>query len=59
MDRIKFIELFSGAGGGSRGFIDAGFSASGAVDNNPNLSETYYKNNGIEPMICERLEKAL
>jgi len=50
---IKFIDLFSGAGGGSKGFVDAGFSPAGALDNNPNLSKTYFKNIGLKPMLCD------
>lgn len=53
MNDIKFIDLFSGAGGGSRGFVDAGFSPSGALDNNPNYSKTYFKNIGLKPMSCD------
>jgi DNA (cytosine-5)-methyltransferase 1 len=53
MNDINFIDLFSGAGGSSRGFVDAGFSPSGALDNNPGLSETYINNIGLEPIICD------
>jgi len=53
MHDINFIDLFSGAGGGSKGFVDAGFSAVGALDNNQDLSKTYFKNISLNPIICD------
>lgn len=44
MDSLKVIDLFSGAGGLSQGFRDAGFDIISAVEINKNLSQTF-KNN--------------
>ncbi|MEJ2248673.1 MAG: DNA cytosine methyltransferase [Candidatus Lokiarchaeota archaeon] len=51
MSEITFLDLFCGAGGGSMGFIDAGFTPLGALDNNGSIYETYSKNIGLEPLI--------
>ncbi|MCE4606346.1 MAG: DNA cytosine methyltransferase [Desulfurococcales archaeon] len=40
----KFIDLFSGAGGFSRGFEEAGFRSILAVENHPAVSKTYKEN---------------
>ena len=44
MDSLKVIDLFSGAGGLSQGFRDAGFELISAVEIDKNLSQTYREN---------------
>ena len=44
MDSLKVIDLFSGAGGLSQGFRDAGFNIISAVEIDKNLSQTYRNN---------------
>ena len=44
MDSLKIIDLFSGAGGLSQGFKDAGFDVISAVEIDKNLSQTFKKN---------------
>mgnify|MGYP001302469903 CR=1 FL=1 len=44
MDSLKVIDLFSGAGGLSQGFRDAGFDVISAVEIDKNLSQTYKEN---------------
>tara|TARA_Y100000022_G_C13253127_1_gene378219 strand:+ start:1575 stop:2717 length:1143 start_codon:yes stop_codon:yes gene_type:complete len=44
MDSLKVIDLFSGAGGLSQGFRDAGFDVISAVEIDKNLSQTYREN---------------
>jgi len=44
MDSLKVIDLFSGAGGLSQGFRDAGFNVISAVEIDKNLSQTFKKN---------------
>jgi DNA (cytosine-5)-methyltransferase 1 len=41
---VSMVDLFCGAGGGSLGFIDAGFGVKFAVDNNVAATDTYYLN---------------
>lgn len=43
---MGFIDLFAGAGGLSRGFVDAGFSAMTAVEVDPDAANTYQANFG-------------
>ena len=42
--RYKVLDLFCGAGGLSRGFIDAGFEVVAGVDNNQNALDTFMLN---------------
>ena len=42
---IKAIDFFCGAGGLTRGLLDAGISVVGGVDNDTRLRETYSRNN--------------
>ena len=42
---IKAIDFFCGAGGLTRGLLDAGISVVGGVDNDKRLRETYSRNN--------------
>ena len=44
MDSLKVIDLFSGAGGLSQGFRDAGCNIISAVEINKNLSQTFRNN---------------
>jgi len=44
MENLKVIDLFSGAGGLSQGFRDAGYKIVSAVEIDKNLSQTYKKN---------------
>ena len=44
MDSLKVIDLFSGAGGLSQGFRDAGYDVISAVEIDKNLSQTFKKN---------------
>lgn len=44
MQRLRAIDLFSGAGGLTRGLIDAGFTVLGAVELEPLAAETYGTN---------------
>ena len=43
-ENLKVIDLFSGAGGLSQGFRDAGYKIVSAVEIDKNLSQTYKKN---------------
>lgn len=42
---IKAIDFFSGAGGLTRGFLDAGIDVVAGVDNDERLQDTYERNN--------------
>ena len=44
MDSLKVIDLFSGAGGLSQGFRDAGFDIISAVEIDKKLSQTFREN---------------
>lgn len=50
---IKAIDFFSGAGGLTRGLLDAGIRVLAGVDNDPALKSTYEKNNNPSKFICE------
>ncbi|MCX8204243.1 MAG: DNA cytosine methyltransferase [Candidatus Nezhaarchaeota archaeon] len=41
---LKVVDLFSGAGGFSRGFLEAGFKIIAALDNAPQVAKTYRAN---------------
>ena len=47
--RFQVIDLFSGAGGTARGFVDAGFKIVGALDNNAAACKTYNHNIKVQP----------
>ena len=48
---IKAIDFFCGAGGLTRGLLDAGISVVGGVDNDIRLRETYSRNNAPSAFI--------
>ena len=50
---IKAIDFFCGAGGLTRGLLDAGISVVGGVDNDARLRETYSRNNAPSAFINE------
>ncbi len=50
---IKAIDFFCGAGGLTRGLLDAGISVAGGVDNDARLRETYSRNNAPSVFINE------
>ena len=45
-DQKRFIDVFSGAGGMTQGFVDAGYSPVLAVESDPDAAETYERNFG-------------
>lgn len=49
---IKAIDFFCGAGGLTRGMLDAGIKVLAGVDNDPRLRETYETNNSPSRFIC-------
>jgi DNA (cytosine-5)-methyltransferase 1 len=49
---IKAIDFFCGAGGLTRGMLDAGISVLAGVDNNSDLRRTYDSNNRPSKLIC-------
>lgn len=53
---LTVVDLFAGAGGTARGFLDAGFKIVGAVDNDPNANLTYTKNIGVIPKPLDLLK---
>ncbi|SFE86929.1 DNA (cytosine-5)-methyltransferase 1 [Paenibacillus catalpae] len=60
MDKLKIIDLFSGAGGLSSGFEQTGrFEVIGAVELNPAAAETYIKNHGNNPNIIIKAEGSI
>lgn len=50
---MKVIDLFSGCGGFSTGFIDAGFTITKAVEFDKQIAESYSKNHPETLMICD------
>ena len=42
---IKAVDFFCGAGGATRGFLDAGIDIVCGIDNDSKVSKTYEKNN--------------
>lgn len=50
---IKAIDFFCGAGGLTRGLLDAGVSVVAGVDNDPRLRSTYERNNEQSRFVCE------
>jgi DNA (cytosine-5)-methyltransferase 1 len=49
--RPTLIDLFSGCGGGSMGFIDAGFRVAAAVEINQNAADSFRLNTGVRPLV--------
>lgn len=54
---IKAIDFFSGAGGLTRGLLNAGIEVLAGVDNDIELRSTYEKNNKPSKFICEDISK--
>ncbi|MFC5279314.1 DNA cytosine methyltransferase [Halorubrum rubrum] len=50
-DELLYADLFSGCGGMSLGFEQAGFRCVGAVDQNDDAAETYRNNIGTDPIV--------
>lgn len=50
---IKAIDFFCGAGGLTRGLLDAGVSVVAGVDTDPRLRLTYERNNRPSRFVCE------
>jgi len=60
-DTLLFADLFSGAGGFSLGFTQAGFHSVFAIDNQPYCIETYQHNHPEVPesnIVCKDVEAA-
>ncbi|KAB1198438.1 MULTISPECIES: DNA cytosine methyltransferase [Haloferax] len=53
---LLYADLFSGAGGMSLGFEEAGFQCVGALDKNKKAAKTYESNIGIEPVVGDITE---
>lgn len=49
--RPAMIDLFAGCGGGSMGFVSAGFRIAAAVELDQNAAESYRLNLGVEPIV--------
>lgn len=54
---IKAIDFFSGAGGLTRGLLDAGIKVLAGVDNDADLRSTYEKNNEPSKFICKDISR--
>ncbi|HUI07025.1 MAG TPA: DNA cytosine methyltransferase [Verrucomicrobiae bacterium] len=54
---IKAIDFFCGAGGLTRGLLNAGIRVLAGVDNDETLRETYEKNNKPSRFICRDIKK--
>lgn len=50
------VDLFSGCGGGSRGFLDAGFRVVGAVEIAADPASSYRQLIGIQPIVADICE---
>lgn len=57
MSKIKAIDFFCGAGGLTRGLLDAGIEVLAGVDNDERLRETYTYNNKPSRFINEDINK--
>lgn len=55
-DSLLYADLFSGCGGMSLGFEQAGFECVGAIDKDENAAQTYASNIGVEPIIGDITE---
>lgn len=56
LEELRYVDLFSGCGGMSQGFEQAGFNCVGALDQNEYACETYEHNIGTEPIIGDITE---
>jgi DNA (cytosine-5)-methyltransferase 1 len=52
---IKAIDFFSGAGGLTRGLLDAGIQVLAGIDNDSRLQATYENNNSPSQFVCENI----
>lgn len=50
---LLYADLFSGCGGMSLGFEQAGFECVGALDKNEDAAETYASNIGVDPIVSD------
>ena len=57
MKKFKVLDLFSGCGGLSLGFQDAGFEISLAIDNWADALQTFHSNHPNAKTLCEDLTK--
>lgn len=57
MSKLRLVDLFSGAGGMTRGFVDADFTPIFAVDIEPWSVRTYEENFGSAHAVCAPIEK--
>jgi len=55
--KIKAIDFCCGAGGLTRGLLDAGIQVMAGVDIDPRLKETYESNNNPARFICDDIKK--
>lgn len=53
MPEIKALDFFCGAGGLTRGLLDAGLKVLAGIDNDDRLRETYETNNEPSRFVCE------
>src|ERR1035438_2314694 len=56
-NRIKVIDFFCGAGGMTRGLLDAGLLVLAGIDNDGRLRQTYETNNTPSRFLCEDVRK--
>ena len=54
---IKAIDFFCGAGGLTRGLLDAGIGVLAGVDNDERLERTYESNNAPSKFVCNDIDK--
>src|SRR6266849_6292917 len=54
---IRAIDFFCGAGGMTRGLLDAGIEVLGGVDNDCRLRKTYETNNSPSRFVCEDIRE--
>ena len=57
MKKIKFIDLFSGCGGFTEGFAEAGFTSALAIDIHPPSLKTLQFNHPSTTTICGDIKK--
>jgi DNA (cytosine-5)-methyltransferase 1 len=53
---IKAIDFFCGAGGLTRGLLDAGIQVLAGLDNDSGLRDTYEKNNSPSRFVCDDIK---
>jgi DNA (cytosine-5)-methyltransferase 1 len=56
-NRIKVVDFFCGAGGMTRGLLDAGLLVLAGIDNDGRLRQTYETNNTPSRFVCEDVRK--